>query len=69
MYADPSLVRSNATKLRFNDAEKALLEAAAAKHGMQLAEYARVAVMEQVVGAFDGKNFAEVGTCNATSNP
>lgn len=46
MYSDPSQVRTNVVKVNLNDEEMKIVEAAAAKLGLQPAAYCREAVMK-----------------------
>lgn len=47
MYQDPAHRRDSTIKLSFSDEELALLQAAANRRGMQLAEYCRLVAVDR----------------------
>jgi len=47
MYADPSKIREHVVKVRFNDAEKALIQAYVSYTGEEMAPLLREMLLEQ----------------------
>lgn len=48
MYSDPSQIRDNPVRVNLTQDEKAIVQAAADKCGLQVAQWCRMVVVEQV---------------------